>query len=142
MTRHLLLFCCCACLLFCVSCVTVPKGHFSDVTLPAPDYSLSKYWSALPDKKDSADLVSLPEWKDEQANAKADVFFIHPTSYIGKRGQKNWNADVNDAKVNDDVDAAPIRYQATIFNAAGKIYAPHYRQAHLKSFFYQKQSRC
>src|SRR5688500_17031525 len=140
MTRYFLFSFYSALLLLCVSCVTIPKGHFSDVHLPAPDYALPKNWSALPDRLDSADLIAIPEWKDMQATAAADVFFLHPTSYTGQRGQTNWNADINDAKVNEDVDAAPIRYQATIFNGAGKVYAPRYRQAHLKSFFTKKNA--
>lgn len=140
MTRYFLVSFYSALFFLCVSCVTIPKGNFSDVKLSAPDYALPKNWSALPDRLDSADLVAIPEWKDMQATAAADVFFIHPTSYIGKKGQKNWNADLYDAKVNEDVDAAPIRYQATIFNAAGKIYAPRYRQAHLNAFFTKKKA--
>ncbi|HUR31452.1 MAG TPA: DUF3089 domain-containing protein [Saprospiraceae bacterium] len=140
MTKHLLsylsyfIF---ACLLG--SCTTIPKGHFGSVLLQEPDYSLNKYWAALPEVVDSADAVAIPEWKNVQATSPVDVFFIHPTSYIGKSGQNKWNADINDVKVNDDVDQAPIRYQATIFNGAGKVYAPRYRQAHLHAFFTKRK---
>jgi hypothetical protein len=121
------------------SCVAIPKGHFTGDLSTAPDYSNKKYWAAHPEVKDSADAVPIPAWSDAQPGARADVFFIHPTSYIGKNGQKNWNPDIDDVKVNDDVDKAPIRYQATIFNGAGKIYAPRYRQAHLNTFFTKKR---
>ena len=120
------------------SCVAIPKGHFvSDQK--APDYSSPVYWSALPHKIDSADAVPIAEWKNEQSASPVDVFFIHPTSYLGKKGQKKWNADIDDQKVNEDVDKLPIRYQATIFNGAGKIYAPRYRQAHIHSFFTKRK---
>src|SRR5687767_4004701 len=141
MARHLLFSSFLACVLFLFgSCVTVPKGHFQSEGLKDLDYSSPLHWSALPHQIDSADAVAIPEWQDVQSTANVDVFFIHPTTYIGKRGQNKWNADINDKKVNDDVDQAPIRYQATIFNGAGRIYAPRYRQAHLKVFFTKKKS--
>lgn len=140
MTRSLLLYITCSIpLVLLGSCVTVPKGHFLP-DLKAPDYTSTEYWSALPEKLDSADAVPLPIWHNVQDTSPIDVFFIHPTSYIGKKGQKKWNADIDDEKVNDDVDEAPIRYQATIFNGAGRIYAPRYRQAHLHSFFTKRKA--
>src|SRR5688572_5323503 len=140
MTRHLL-FTFSLALLLCLfgSCTSIPKDSFGTYGLGVPDYSQLKYWSAHPEVLDSADAVPIPEWENVQASSPVDVFFIHPTSYIGKRGHNKWNADINDAKVNDDVDQAPIRYQATIFNGAGKIYAPRYRQAHLHAFFTKRK---
>lgn len=139
MTRHLLFSFAIATTLLLASCASVPKGTFDAGTKP-PDYSSSIYWAALPVKIDSADAVPLPEWKNEQDDAPVDVFFIHPTTYVGKRGQKRWNADIDDGKVNDGVDKVPIRYQATIFNGAGKVYAPRYRQAHLNTFFTKRKA--
>lgn len=100
---------------------------------PVPDYSLMSSWSALPDKKDSADALPLhSNLKDEQPIAKADVFFIHPTTFLNA---KNWNADVNDKHLNKATDQKPIRFQASVFNGSCKVYAPRYRQATLSSFF-------
>ena len=129
-------------LLLCLaaSCTTIPKGHFGETQIPAPDYDLHKHWSAHPEVSDSADAVPIPIWKNIQPTAEVDVFFVHPTTYIGKRKQNKWNADVNDTTVNAGVDKGPIRYQATIFNGAGKIYAPRYRQAHLHSFFTKRKA--
>jgi hypothetical protein len=77
--------------------------------------------------------VPNPSFKDVQENAPVDVFFLHPTTYYGKK--TNWNAPVEDAKLNQKTDATTILHQASIFNAAGKIYAPRYRQADLESFY-------
>lgn len=117
------------------SCSSVPKGHAVNTNLTVPDYSQMIYWAALPETKDSADAVPVSQWRDEQKKAQADVFFIHPTSYVGKKGQHDWNADVLDASVNTSVEKFPIRYQASIFNGAGRVYAPRYRQAHLHCFY-------
>ncbi len=122
-------------LLLFTSCASVPKGAFGTNTPTPPDYSNPDHWAALPFRKDSADAVPVSSWKDAQSNAKVDVFFIHPTTYVGKAGEKNWNADLSDVKVNERTDASTIRYQASVFNGTGKIYAPRYRQAHLKSYY-------
>ena len=118
------------------SCSAVPRGHFVSPTGPGPDYSLEKNWAALPTLKDSADAVPLSQWRDEQAAAAIDVFFIHPTTYTGHRiGQHDWNASMDDEKLNRRTDESTIRYQASLFNGAGRIYAPRYRQAHLHCFY-------
>jgi hypothetical protein len=123
-------------ILFLFSCIA-PSHDFSHYKVPPPpDYSLQKNWAALPAIKDSADAVPYgSDLKDEQANAKVDVFFIHPTMYY--KG-KSWNADVNDEATNHLVDKYPIREQASIFNGSCKVYAPRYRQATLYSFLEHK----
>jgi hypothetical protein len=114
------------------SCI-IPFRSFdkSKPTAP-PDYSQTKYWAALPTIKDSADIVPYnSNLKDEQANAKADVFFIYPTIYwIGK----HWNANVNNHYLNYRIQKTTIRHQATAFNGSCKIYSPYYRQAALYSY--------
>jgi hypothetical protein len=127
-------------LLLFTSCASVPKGSFGNNIPEVPDYSDANVWAALPFQLDSADAVPLAEWNDVQANADVDVFFLHPTTYTGKAGENQWNADLKDPKVNLRTDQSSIRYQASIFNGAGKVYAPRYRQAHLKSYYTDKKS--
>ena len=80
----------------CKSVYITPTGEFNEAkAAKAPDYSQSAYWAALPTKKDEAD--STPKGiKDEQANAKVDVFFMHPTIYTGEKGDDQWNGPVDD----------------------------------------------
>lgn len=129
-------FCC-----LMTGCGSIPRTTFEPTDQPGPDYSKDKNWAALPFRKDSADAVPVAEWVDVQDDADVDIFFLHPTTYIGKRGQKKWNADINDAKVNQQTDQSTIRYQASIFNNVGKIYAPRYRQAHLHCFYTEKEKK-
>ena len=117
------------------SCASLSGKYSHHDTLSSPDYALKQNWAALPAEKDSADLVPIPEWKDEQSTAPVDVFFLHPTTYTGKASKHKLNADLNDQKLNLNTDRSAIRYQASIFNGAGKIYAPRYRQANLKCFY-------
>jgi hypothetical protein len=99
---------------------------------PAPDYSDTQNWTALPDRKDSADAIPQhSNLKDGQAEARADVFFIHPTTFWDAR---NWNGDVRNKKLNKATDRSTIREQASVYNGSCKVYAPRYRQATLYSF--------
>lgn len=118
------------------SCSVHPKGAFdAQKAPPPPDYSNPDHWAALPSKKDNADRRPLDSLPDNQAIAEADVFFLHPTTYTGDRGQKMWNAPVNDAALNAKTDGGAILYQASAFNGAGRVYAPRYRQAHIYAYF-------
>ena len=116
-----------------VQSCAVKHGHSYSTSVPsAPDYSLPNNWAALPEKIDMADQVPKGVLVTPQEDAQADVFFIHPTTYTGKAD--NWNASVEDVKLNEKTDETTILYQASIFNASGKVYAPRYRQAHLSTF--------
>jgi hypothetical protein len=99
-----------------------------------PDYSQMQYWAAHPDKKDPSDSLPKPLKKDAQISDKADIFFVHPTSYLDTNKPTGWNASLSDAKLNLYTDYTSILNQASIFNQAGKIYAPRYRQAHINSY--------
>ena len=113
-----------------------PKVNFEKLIAPTPpDYSKTEHWAALPTKKDNADRTPSDSLKDGQADAKADVFFVYPTIYTGTKNYQNqWNADVNDATFNTAVEESTILHQASVFNAAGKIYVPRYRQAHIYAY--------
>lgn len=93
----------------------------------APDYMDLKFWAAHPDKEDPSDQVPVNSLKKELSDA--DVFFVYPTIYSKKR--KSWNADLSDAKLNRQILKTTIKHQASIFNGAGRVYSPFYRQAHL-----------
>ena len=92
----------------------------------APDYSKEKYWSALPFRKDKADLIPKNETWISDSLKEVDVFYIYPTLYMNG---KTWNADVNNKKLNKRIDKFPVSYQASVFNSSARVYAPRYRQA-------------
>ena len=113
-------------------------SHFADFTPPAaPDYNLPENWAALPDRHDMADSVPAKSGqRDQQAEAVADVFFVYPTTYTyqPKNVVSEWNGAVDDASLNKHTDETTILNQASIFNGAGRVYAPRYRQAHYHAF--------
>ncbi|PJJ54761.1 DUF3089 domain-containing protein [Hymenobacter chitinivorans] len=104
----------------------------------APDYAQPDTWAALPTRRDSADVVPLGSGlRDNQKTAVADVFYVHPTTYYKSF---SWNADLSDERLNRFTDNSTIRKQATVYNAAARVYAPRYRQATLYSFFDEKST--
>ena len=119
-----------------LACFSVSAQSFDPKDQPAaPDYSLTKNWSALPFRADAADQLPAGEkWVDDSLK-NVDVFYIYPTIYRGEV----WNADVNNKKLNKSIDNKPVRYQASVFNASARVYAPRYRQATIKAF-YDKQN--
>lgn len=117
---------------------TILTADYNANEVPAaPSYEEDRNWAVLPWTLDDADAVasgtSLP---DQQQTATADVFFIYPTIYTDKPGDRFlWNASVEDVKLNARIDKSTIRQQASIFNAAGRIYSPRYRQAHISTYY-------
>ena len=100
---------------------------FGQMALDAPKYDKLIYWASHPDKEDPADLI--PNDTLTKTNAEVDVFFVYPTIYSKRR--KTWNADLNDKKLQKQILKTTIKHQASVFNGAGRVYAPFYRQAHI-----------
>jgi hypothetical protein len=118
----------------------IPPRFSESPTPPPPNYSLPQHWSALPTKRDPADL-SPRGYIEHQEQSLADVFFIHPTTFLDKpKTEFKWNQDLRDEKLNLNVDNSPTKFQASAFNLAGKVYAPRYRQAHYSVFLTQNLS--
>jgi hypothetical protein len=110
-----------------------PKKAFSENHCPVqPDYSQLESWAAHPDKVDPADKTPVPNLVDGQAGSAVDIFFLHPTTHLAS---KDWNADVTYEKLNQRTDRTAIKHQASIFNGAGRVYAPRYRQVILGAFY-------
>lgn len=99
------------------------------------DYSNKAYWAALPDRQDNADLVPGDLKTTPEGKYNIDIFFLHPTSYNGNRLSDSWNAPIDNNEINQHTDDKSIKYQASLFNVVGKIYAPRYRQSHISAYF-------
>lgn len=109
-----------------------PAGAFAAVPAPAAaDYDQASSWAARPDTSDLADVTPAGV-SDEQARARADVFFVHPTTYWTG---DSWNQPLSDASTNQRTDRAVLRNQASVFNTCCRVFVPRYRQAILYSFF-------
>ena len=109
-----------------------PAGEFTqEIKPPVPDYTLNSNWAALPNMVDYADHVQDGITADNQATAKVDVFFVHPTTHIRNT---SWIAAVDDTQARQITDRFVLKGQASSFNGCCAIYAPLYRQATLYSF--------
>ena len=108
------------------------------------DYSKIENWAAHPYKKDPADSIPSPLPQKILEDSSVDVFFLHPTTYLDNSLVSDppkdfisplWNADVLNKAINIKTDNSTILYQASIFNGAGRVFAPRYRQANYYAFF-------
>lgn len=111
--------------------LALDPGAFDPVaTPPAPDYTDAIAWAALPTTADGAD-VALPELPaSNQEAAPADVFYLHPTTWLGRR----WNGPIDDPVVVDATERGGTLIQASVFNACCAVWAPRYRQANGRAF--------
>ena len=127
-------------ILLLMGCATKPKGLFqANLVPPAPDYSDIRSWAAHPSVFDSADLIPNASLQNQQEDAPIDVFFLHPTTYTHRNGNRSWNATTYDQELNERTNKFPIKFQASAFNNVGRIYAPYYRQAHIESYYTKKK---
>lgn len=109
-----------------------PKVTFaSERPPPAPNYDQPESWSALPSRADSADVIPTGESLADPTRAAANVFYLHPTSYIAS----HWNAPINDAALNAATDRVATGIQANAFNGCCAVWAPRYRQANGTAFY-------
>jgi len=109
-----------------------PKAPFDASKLAAPpDYSQPATWAARPDMKDRADFVP-PGVADTQADAPADVFYIHPTTWFNL---EVWNDTFDDPKSLEVVDQITLAGEASAFNGCCQVYAPRYRQTTIGAFY-------
>jgi hypothetical protein len=108
-----------------------PDVPFDPAAAPLPPlYTHPRAWSALPELDDAADVSLEGLAGIDQAHAPVDVFYVHPTTYVGPL----WNAPVDDASLNADSDELATLIQASAFNACCAVYAPRYRQANGTAF--------
>ena len=116
---------------------TEHPGPFADFPPPPePDYARPEAWAAHPDHAPlsawPAEVGAIPPAPGGTADA-VQTFFIHPTTFRGF--DVGWNAPWDDPTIAEITDAWPMRHQASLFRSVGRVTAPRYRQAHLRTFF-------
>lgn len=114
-----------------------PKHAFSIGDAPAaPDYSQEASWAVSPAAPGNAFFAPHGEKAVNPDLAKADVFYVHPTTYVG---EGNWNENISapilETRAGEIVSELIMPGHASLFNGCCRIYAPRYRQANLAVFF-------
>ncbi|HNP23637.1 MAG TPA: DUF3089 domain-containing protein [Panacibacter sp.] len=112
-----------------------PVNYHFESANGEPDYSNLNYWAAHPEKYDPSDSMPKKLKKSYKPDTTADVFFLYPTSFLDKDFQSGWNARIDDEIINRKTDQTAVLYQASIFNSAGRVFAPRYRQANYYCYF-------
>jgi len=96
---------------------------------PAPDYSQPNAWLAFPGRNGIERSAPPGMVAVDEASAPADVFFIHPTTYLRN---DVWNAAYDAAGADAPYNGPVLLNQVSAFNGCCRLYAPQYRQASLK----------
>lgn len=116
---------------------SVPTAAFTPQPSVAPAaYSDAKMWIARPDiGGNPAEWLPPGIERTAQDGRAAAVFYIHPTSYLGR---DRWNAALDDAETNGRA-ALFTRGQASAFTQIGQVWAPRYRQATFGAFLTSRE---
>lgn len=109
----------------------IPFAFRLHAGLAAPDYAQPQAWALHPAHRP---LLAWPQgYGPMPSPGDAHVFYIHPTTQRGVGAE--WNAGWDDPTANGIADNWPLRHQTSAFRGVGTIYAPRYRQAHLRVFY-------
>lgn len=113
----------------------VPTAKFEKQTaFEQSKYAGNDMWFARPGKAGNPAIWLPTGATTAEMPGSAAIFFVHPTSYIGK---DYWNAPLDD-KESQDRARLFLRGLASPFADAGEIWAPRYRQAAIGSFLTTK----
>lgn len=116
--------------------VALDPGAFDPKDTPQKtDYAKASSWASLPTTKDGADVSLKSHPAKEQTKAPVDVFYLHPTTWIGTR----WNAPIDLPAVVKGTHRGALLIQASVFNACCAVYAPRYRQATGQAYVYPSE---
>lgn len=113
----------------------VPTAKFEkQAAFEQNKYAGNDMWFARPGKASNpADWLPTGAAEPDVPGSAA-IFFVHPTSYIGK---DHWNAPLDDAESQDRARLF-LRGLASPFASAGEMWAPRYRQAAIGAFLTTK----
>lgn len=112
-----------------VALLAKPRHDFDPSRTTRLDYADPESWAALPDRVDRADYLPTGAGaEDLQGRAPADVFFVHPTTYL--HGE-DWNDPLARDTITEENTQWVLANQASAYNGCCDVYAPRYRQTSL-----------
>jgi hypothetical protein len=93
------------------------------------DYALNENWAVL-DGKTSDELKKLIVCP---CSDSVDVFYVYPTLFLDQRDPR-WIKELSDTSFRIKIIETAVKYQASAWASAGKLFVPFYRQAHIRSY--------
>ena len=123
---------CFKCLLGCFTPMGIPEGSYEKQDGAAPDYAQEKWWDCYGEDKGPSAMVPSGEGVHDKLpvdQRPADVFYLHPTCYVGA----TWQMPASDLRAGEWA-AVNMSLNASAFNGTCRIFAPRYRQATLFSY--------
>jgi len=113
-------------LLVIIALLLVKQGYSQEAT----NYNLNENWAVLPTKLPQNILNAI---QDSTLFESIDVFYVYPTLLIDSKDQR-WNISVQDSSHRKEVLDYAIKFQASAWAESGRMYAPYYQQAHIRSY--------
>ncbi len=107
-------------------CFVFANGYSVNSTV---DYSKEQNWAVTPNAYPSS-LMALIK---DSIVPNTDVFYVYPTLYTQK-SDTGWNIAIDNKTQQKKVLNSAVKYQASAWANAGKLYVPYYRQAHIRSY--------
>ena len=110
-----------------------PTGHYEEpAPASGPDYSAAQSWAARPGtSRERTRWLPRGAVATAPAVASAATFYVHPTTYLKT---DRWNAPLEPGGQAGRSIELFLRSQASVFNGAGDVWAPRYRQAAYGAF--------
>lgn len=93
------------------------------------DYSNPEHWVISPQHDTSLHKAFI---SDSSLISYADVFYVYPTVYLDKK-HKEWNVSIDNMEQRARTQNV-TRLQASAWSESGRMFAPYYSQAHLRSY--------
>ncbi len=107
--------------------VILQQTFFNSQTIS--DYSNLEHWVISPKHDTSLHIAYI---SDTKLISYADVFYVYPTVYTDNK-YKDWNISIENEEHRQKIRKV-TRLQASAWAEAGRMFAPYYTQAHLRSY--------
>ncbi len=109
-----------------------PPDTFQEANAPAaPNYADLHFWAAHPAKSETSDLRLPGVSSPVPSKQLIDVFYVHPTTYMGPG---LWNSAMALDQSAAQTLETMLGGHGTIFGDCCRFYAPRYREAHIAAF--------
>jgi len=98
---------------------------------PTPDYTQLNNWLAHPDLADNSDWAPAGLEATPPKDARAYVFFIHPTAYLRN---DHWFGSIDKSTATNENKQWMMANLASTYNGCCNVYAPYFREATIHAF--------